>query len=168
MKTNKKEEFIVNQKELEAMRFLDDFNQFLSEMIESVENEEDFLENNETEVECKHEPQKEAVFCTHEESEFTNEFVKEETENEILYKVDVTQFPKENIEVEYLDVILSVNATNIVKTNAGEKIINMQGVIALPEGVTKEQIEANVNMGILEIVIKKPKLKKDTTRIMIL
>ena len=91
-----------------------------------------------------------------------------ETENEVVYAFDLPGIPEEKISVELDDTTLTVTAEREREENVEEgryfrferRFGTFARTIALPQGVTEEQIKARYANGVLELHVAKPEQPK--------
>lgn len=97
-----------------------------------------------------------------------------ETDNEIVYAVDLPGVPEDKISVELEDGVLTVTAEREreqeVKEDRFYRFERRFGTftrsIALPQGVTEKDVTAEYRNGVLEVHVRKPEEAK-TRRIQI-
>ncbi len=91
-----------------------------------------------------------------------------ETENEVVYAFDLPGIPEDKISVELDDGTLTVSAERAREEKVEEgryfryerRFGTFQRTIALPQGVTEEQITAKYEHGVLELHVAKPEQPK--------
>jgi HSP20 family protein len=91
-----------------------------------------------------------------------------ETENEVVYAFDLPGIPEDKISVELDDATLTVTAEREREEQVEEgryfrferRFGTFTRTIALPQGVTEEQIAAKYEHGVLELHVAKPEQPK--------
>ena len=91
-----------------------------------------------------------------------------ETENEVVYAFDLPGIPEEKISVELDDKTLTVSAEREREEKVEDgryfrferRFGTFARTIALPQGVTEEQIKAQYANGVLELHVAKPEEPK--------
>jgi HSP20 family protein len=91
-----------------------------------------------------------------------------ETENEIVYALDLPGIPEQDIAIELEDGALTVSAqrerTNEVSEDKLYRYERRHGsfsrTVGLPQGVTEDQVRADYKDGVLEIHVSKPEQPK--------
>jgi HSP20 family protein len=91
-----------------------------------------------------------------------------ETENEVVYAFDLPGIPEDKISVELDDGTLTVSAEREREAKVEEgryfrferRFGTFARTIALPQGVTEEQIRAEYKHGVLELHVAKPEQPK--------
>jgi HSP20 family protein len=91
-----------------------------------------------------------------------------ETENEVVYAFDLPGIPEDQISVELDDGTLTVSAEREREAKVEEgryfrferRFGTFARTIALPQGVTEEQIRAEYKHGVLELHVAKPEQPK--------
>ena len=91
-----------------------------------------------------------------------------ETENEVVYAFDLPGIPEDKISVELDDTTLTVTAEREREENVEDgryfrferRFGTFTRTIALPQGVTEQQIEAQYANGVLELHVAKPEQPK--------
>jgi HSP20 family protein len=91
-----------------------------------------------------------------------------ETEDEVVYAFDLPGIPQEGISVELEDGALTVSAErareHTVERDHFHRYERRFGTfsrtIALPQGVTEDQIQAQYRDGVLELHVRKPEQQK--------
>lgn len=87
-----------------------------------------------------------------------------ETENEVVYAFDLPGIPEDKISVELDDSTLTVTAEREREQKVEEgryyrferRFGTFSRAIALPQGVTEEQVKAQYENGVLELHVAKP------------
>jgi len=91
-----------------------------------------------------------------------------ETENEVVYAFDLPGIPEDKISIELDDTTLTVTAEREREETVGDdryfrferRFGTFARTIALPQGVTEEQIKAQYANGVLELHVAKPEQPK--------
>jgi HSP20 family protein len=91
-----------------------------------------------------------------------------ETEDALVYAFDLPGIPQEQIAVEIEEDTLTVSATRERKEEPGDdryrrferRFGSFTRSVALPQGVSEEQVAASYRDGVLEIRVPKPELRK--------
>ena len=91
-----------------------------------------------------------------------------ETEDEVVYAFDLPGIPEDKISVELDDTTLTVTAEREREEKVEEgryfryerRFGTFSRTIALPQGVTEEQISAQYRHGVLELHVAKPEQPK--------
>jgi HSP20 family protein len=91
-----------------------------------------------------------------------------ETEGEVVYAFDLPGIPEDRVSVELDDNTLTVSAERERREKVEEgryfrferRFGTFTRTIALPQGVTEEQIKAEYNNGVLELHVAKPEQPK--------
>ena len=91
-----------------------------------------------------------------------------ETENEVVYAFDLPGIPEDKISVELDDTTLTVTAEREREENVEDgryfrferRFGTFTRTIALPQGVTEQQIKAQYANGVLELHVAKPEQPK--------
>jgi HSP20 family protein len=91
-----------------------------------------------------------------------------ETENEVVYALDLPGIPEQDISLEFEDGALTISAERERKNEVSEEKLyryerrfgSYSRTIGLPQGVTEDQIKADYNDGVLEIHVTKPEQPK--------
>jgi HSP20 family protein len=91
-----------------------------------------------------------------------------ETENEIVYALDLPGIPEQDIAIELEEGALTVSAqrerTNEVSEDKLYRYERRHGsfsrTVGLPQGVTEDQVRADYKDGVLEIHVSKPEQPK--------
>jgi HSP20 family protein len=91
-----------------------------------------------------------------------------ETENEVVYSLDLPGIPEDGIKVEFESGVLTVSAE---RERAGDvkqdgfyryerRVGSFARSITLPEGVTEDGVKASYANGVLEVRVQKPEEAK--------
>ena len=91
-----------------------------------------------------------------------------ETENEVVYALDLPGIPERDISVEFEDGALTVSAERARENEISEDKLyrferrfgSFSRTIGLPQGVTEDQVKADYKDGVLEIHVAKPEQPK--------
>ena len=91
-----------------------------------------------------------------------------ETEDEVVYAFDLPGIPEDKISIELDDTTLTVTAEREREETVGDdryfrferRFGTFARTIALPQGVTEEQIKAQYANGVLELHVAKPEQPK--------
>jgi HSP20 family protein len=91
-----------------------------------------------------------------------------ETENEVVYAMDLPGIPEKDISIEFEDGALTVSAERERTHETSEDRLyryerrfgSYSRTIGLPQGVTEDQIKADYKDGVLEIHVAKPEQPK--------
>jgi HSP20 family protein len=91
-----------------------------------------------------------------------------ETDADIVYAFDVPGIPKDTVSIEFEDGVLTVSAERERSQEvAADRLYRFERrygsfsrTIALPRGVTEDQISARSDNGVLEVHVTKPEEKK--------
>ena len=91
-----------------------------------------------------------------------------ETENEIVYAVDLPGIPEENISVELDDGALTITAERErTQEESDERFYRYERrfgtfsrTFGVPQGVTEDSISADYKNGVLEVHVRKPEQPK--------
>jgi HSP20 family protein len=91
-----------------------------------------------------------------------------ETENEVVYALDLPGIPERDISVEFEDGALTVSAQRARENEISEDKLyrferrfgSFSRTIGLPQGVTEDQVKADYKDGVLEIHVAKPEQPK--------
>ena len=91
-----------------------------------------------------------------------------ETENEVVYALDLPGIPERDISVEFEDGALTVSAERTRENEISEDKLyrferrfgSFSRTIGLPQGVTEDQVKADYKDGVLEIHVAKPEQPK--------
>jgi HSP20 family protein len=91
-----------------------------------------------------------------------------ETESELVYAFDLPGIPEDKISVEVDDRVLTVTAERERTDELSEESVyrferrfgTFSRTIALPQGVTDEQVSADYHDGVLEVRVAKPEQSK--------
>lgn len=91
-----------------------------------------------------------------------------ETENEVVYAFDLPGIPEDKISVELDDSTLTVTAEREREQKVEDgryyrferRFGTFSRAIALPQGVTEEQVKAEYKNGVLELHVAKPEQPK--------
>jgi HSP20 family protein len=78
-----------------------------------------------------------------------------ENDNERVVRLEIPGVPKKNIELELENAILSVRAKREEKDNGESTTIDLSRSISVGEDIDPEKIQANLDNGILTIVLPK-------------
>jgi HSP20 family protein len=91
-----------------------------------------------------------------------------ETENELVYAFDLPGIPEDKIAVEFDDGALTVSGererVDEVKNDRSYRFERRFGSfsrsVALPQGVTEDDVKADYRDGVLQVTVKKPETPK--------
>ena len=91
-----------------------------------------------------------------------------ETENEVVYAMDLPGIPENDINVEFEDGALTVSAERVRTQETSEDKLyryerrfgSFSRTIGVPQGVSEDQIKADYHDGVLEIHVAKPEQPK--------
>jgi HSP20 family protein len=91
-----------------------------------------------------------------------------ETEDEVVYALDLPGIPEDRISIEFEDGALTVSAQRERTQEASDDRLyryerrfgTYSRTFGLPQGVTEDQIKADYNEGVLEVHVTKPEQPK--------